>query len=240
MATQGKLRPYSLKPYDDGIGQGTADFLDWVQTTLNTLVGQRLAVGNSAQGFNALQNPQINPATQVSSTGGRTSRGSTIGFMLPAGGAGTTITFFYDGTHSTRPFQLFRDDGTSTTPLPGSMVVAGLSTSQGYTFYPYFDEIAGVVKFINNSDLSTALRTAVTVMVGTPQQIALPGSVTNINLYDATARQLTTAPNRTPLFTLQSAAANGPATQSGPPLASPNGGFGGTGLFLFTRSGSGY
>lgn len=55
-----------------------------------------------------------------------------------------TVSFYYDGTNTSLPLHLFRDDGTIV-DLHGSTAITGLTTGQTYYFYPAFDEPTGTV-----------------------------------------------------------------------------------------------
>ena len=147
----GRLRQYSLRPFDDNLSETTNQFLDWVAGTLNTLVGQNL----SGQGFPSLSSPTVNPTTsQVSSLGSRTSS-ITTGFTYTATTA--SITMYWDGTNSSQLLRIYRDDGTVDGPFSGNQLVTGLSANTQYFFYPYFDETQRVVQFVS-----------ITGAVGTP------------------------------------------------------------------------
>lgn len=215
----GKLRPYHLKPYDENISQAHADFLDWVQTTLNALVGQKL--NTTGQGFAGLQNPTLNPATQLASIGGRTSiHGSNAAITSPTA---TSITFNWDGTNGSTVFILSKDDGTSTTPIVGSQNITGLTNGHTFTFYPYYDVISGNIRFVSLPGF-----------IGVPN-IAHDHSAFN-NTIDLQARQQASLSSRVPLWTLNATSILGPWS-SGPPTLMAGAV---SGLFLRTRTGSGY
>ena len=148
----GRIRQYSQAPFDDGLGQQTKDWQDWVTTALNTLVGQNLTL---QQGFNALSNPQVNPTTsQVQSLGSRISS-LTTGFTFTA--TTTSITLYWDGTNSSNLLRIYRDDNTVDGPFSGNQTISGLSANTQYFFYPYFDETLRTVQFV-----------AITGAVGSP------------------------------------------------------------------------
>jgi hypothetical protein len=213
----GKLRAYHLKPYDENISQAHADFLDWVQTSLNTLIGQKLnTVGT---GFSGLQNPQLNPATQLTSTGARVSAISTVMSGISIGGAGTTVvTFYYDGTNNSTIFQIHRDDNTTTTPLPGAKVVSSLIGGGIYYFYPYFEVSSGQIKWVS-----------LPTFVGTPN-IALANNNVNFAALDIQARRQTILSNNIPLWTVTTLGVVGPVKVT----------IGSTSNQWTTRAGSGY
>lgn len=148
----GRIRQYSQAPFDDGLGQQTKDWQDWVTTALNTLVGQNLTL---QQGFNALSNPQVNPTTsQVQSLGSRISS-LTTGFTFTA--TTTSVTLYWDGTNSSNLLRIYRDDNTVDGPFSGNQTISGLSANTQYFFYPYFDETLRTVQFV-----------AITGAVGSP------------------------------------------------------------------------
>lgn len=51
----------------------------------------------------------------------------------------TSITIYWDGTHSSSTFILLRMDGTQVSS-PGSVIITGLTANTAYYFYPYWDE----------------------------------------------------------------------------------------------------
>lgn len=141
----GRLRQYTQAPNDDGIGQQTRECLDWLVTSVNTLVGQNLTL---QQGFNALSQPQVDPTTsQVRSAGSRTAALTTnFGFTCPST---TSISLFWDGTNNSTILRVYRDDGTVAGPFPGSQPITGLTANTKYFFYPYFDETLQRVLFVS-------------------------------------------------------------------------------------------
>lgn len=196
----GRLRQYSQAPYDDGIGQQTKECLDWLITSVNTLVGQNLTL---QQGFQALQSPVVNPSTsQITSIGSRPQSLSTsIAFVATT----SVVTFYWDGTNGSVPLSIYRDDGTIVTPIVGNQLVSGLSPSTTYYFYPYYDETLGQVRWASVSGVS----------IGTPGY-----AFTAKNIL---AAQIQILRNHVPLATLL--ATNGVTT----PASGSQGGSGGSG-----------
>lgn len=136
-------KPYSSPPYE-----ANQEWLNWVTSALNQLLGQ--AAVTSGQGFPALSVPQVDPTTsQIPSKGSRTSSVTTaIAFTFDA----TSATFYWDGTNGSVPLKVGRDDGSVVGPtIVGSpFKVTGLATNT-YFFYPYWDEALGKVVFPSNS-----------------------------------------------------------------------------------------
>lgn len=138
MPTPPRIRPFNQRPYDDNLSEGTNTFLDWVQTTLSALTGPNIVSGS---GINALATKQISPAdTTIISAGSRPQSIATpITFAID--NTGTSITFYWDGTHSSVPLTIHRDDGTTTGPIKGSHTVTGLTSGNVYFFYPFYQEV---------------------------------------------------------------------------------------------------
>jgi hypothetical protein len=131
----GRLRQYSQFPYDDGLSQQSKEALDWLVTSVNTLVGQNLTL---QQGFQALNQPKVNPAnTQVIANGNRT---ASIASSITYVAAANSISFYWDGTNNSIPLSIYRDDNTIITPIVGNLTVSGLLASTLYYFYPYFQD----------------------------------------------------------------------------------------------------
>ena len=145
----GRLRQYTEAPYDDALGDQTKQFLDWVTTSINTLVGQNLTL---QQGFAALNQPTVNPSTaQLVSAGSRPQSITTAFTFVPTS---TGVTFYWDGTNGSQPLSIYRDDGTIVSPIVGNQTVSGLSPSTTYYFYPYYDETLGAVRWAVVSGVS--------------------------------------------------------------------------------------
>lgn len=142
------LRPSSLKPQDDALSPATNQWLDWVTSSLNQLIGQaNQPVGS---GFGSLQNPIIDPTSaQLKSAGGRVSSLTTgCSFTCPST---TSISIFWDGSNSSTILRVYRDDGTVAGPFPGSQLITGLTANTKYFLYPYFDEIQQRVLFVSQA-----------------------------------------------------------------------------------------
>lgn len=60
---------------------------------------------------------------------------------------GTSLTIYWDGTHSSTQITIYRADGTTTGPLSGSQTITGLTASTLYYFYPYYDESSATLTF---------------------------------------------------------------------------------------------
>lgn len=168
MGNPTKLRPYSLAPHPSDEA-GVKTFFDWVQTTLNALVGQQVPPD---QGFNSLANPQINPASnQLRSAG---SRANSTASAITWSATTTTITFYWDGTHSSKPLTIYRDDNTVAGPFVGSLLVSGLTPGTTYFFYPFFQDFSELpganVQNVTAEPLGTVVFASVPAAkpVGTP------------------------------------------------------------------------
>jgi hypothetical protein len=213
---QPRSKPYSQFPRDQALSSGSHQALDWIVNQLNQLVGQgQVPPSQSLQTFGP---NVINPTSaQIISSGSRTSAIATaITYVVTP----TGVSFHWDGTNGSQPFQLFRDDLTIMGPfITGSpQVVGGLSASTTYFFYPYWDETLQLINFA----------TVAGVAVGTP---AMAFAVKN-NL----AAQQQILRNRIPLASLLSS--TGITTPSGGSTTATGGsggsasGVGGSGLYL--------
>lgn len=141
-----KLRPYSLAPVP-GDTQSLADFLNWVQTSLNTLIGQQVP---PALGTPALNPPTVDPTGSIIASSGARVGSLTTNFGAAALST-TSIAIYWDGSNSSTVLRIYRDDGTVAGPFPGHQIVTGLTASTTYYFYPYFDEATQLVKFVSVS-----------------------------------------------------------------------------------------
>ena len=142
-----KLRPWSQRAYDPNLGTNTNQFMDWVASSLNQLIGQVSAP--SAQGQGALSPSTINPTSgTIQSLGGRVTSLAT-GFIYTA--TTTTINLFWDGTNGSQLLRIYRDDGTVEGPFSGNRDITGLTPGTIYYFYPYFDESTQTVKFVSQA-----------------------------------------------------------------------------------------
>lgn len=142
MAAPNKLRPYTLRPPVDD--QNMGNFLDWVQNTLNTLIGQQVP---SNPGIRALSPGSVDPTSNVLLTGGSRTSSLATGFTFTA--TTTTITIYWDGSNSSAQLRIYRDDGSVAGPFPGTKIITGLVANTKYFFYPYFDEATQTVKFVS-------------------------------------------------------------------------------------------
>ncbi len=119
--------------------------LDWVITQLNQLIGQGTVP--PSQSLASFGPNIIDPTTaQIISKGSRTAALATgISVVMTT----TTATFYWDGTNSSQPFQIFRDDASVFGPfITGSgLVCTGLTANTNYFFYPYFDETLQRIAF---------------------------------------------------------------------------------------------
>ena len=142
-----KLRPWSQRAYDPALGTNTNQFMDWVASSLNQLIGQVSAP--SALGQGALSPNQINPTSNtIQSLGGRVTSLAT-GFIYTA--TTTSISLFWDGTNGSTLLRIYRDDGTVEGPFAGSQEITGLGSGLTYFFYPYFDENTQTVRFVSQA-----------------------------------------------------------------------------------------
>src|SRR5271156_3506157 len=102
----GRLRQYSQVPIDPAISDAHSQFLDWVMSSLNILIGQNI----SGSGFSSLNSPTVDPtSSQITSKGSRTSS-LTTPFYAKANSP-TSITLYWDGTNGSTPLKIYRDDG---------------------------------------------------------------------------------------------------------------------------------
>ena len=142
---QPRSKPYSQFPHDPALGAQSRQCLDWVVTQLNQLIGQGNVPPDSS--LKSFGTNVIDPTSaQIVSAGSRTSALATsIGTVATP----TTITFYWDGSNGTVPFQIYRDDGTVFGPFitDSGLPVSGLSGTTLYFFYPYFDETIQRIKF---------------------------------------------------------------------------------------------
>jgi hypothetical protein len=141
-----RSKPYSQFPRGSGItDNGQLSALDWVVTQLNQLIGQGQVP--PSQSLATFGPNIINPTTaQIISAG---SRVSAIATAITYVATTTGISFYWDGTNGSQPFQLFRDDTSIVGPtIVGSPhVVTGLSASTLYYFYPYWSESLQLIQF---------------------------------------------------------------------------------------------
>lgn len=141
-----RAKPWNQFPRDHNLGDQAANCLDYILTQLNQLV----TAGSAPPGtkLQTMGGNIIDPTTnQINSAGSRVSSITTsISFTTTT----TSVTFFWDGTNGSKPFQVFRDDGTTFGPsIAGSAyTVTGLVASTTYYFYPYFDEATLTIKFV--------------------------------------------------------------------------------------------
>lgn len=147
MANPTKARLFNKFPDDANIGAAARECLDSILVNLNNLLSQGPTVPGS--GIGAFGANIINPASsQIVSIGSRTSS-ITTGITTIAGTTG--VTFYWDGTNGSIPFQVYRDDSSIFGPfIAGSpFSVSGLSPSTKYYFYGYFDDVNKVIGFAN-------------------------------------------------------------------------------------------
>lgn len=150
------------------MGDQTGAFLDWVQSTLNTLVQQNL----SGSGFQALSNPTVDPTSpQIKSLGSRAAS-LTTGFTYTA--TTTSVTMYWDGTNGSQLLRIYRDDNTVDGPFSGNQLITGLTAGTTYFFYPYFDETMRTVQFVTSSGVavgSPAIAYTATNILAAQQQV---------------------------------------------------------------------
>ena len=203
-------------PRDPALGSESLTALDAMLVQINTLLGQGAVPPGPSLG--AFGPSVIDPTgSQITSGGSRT---SSICTGIQAVMTTTSATFYWDGSNSSQPFQIFRDDSTIFGPfITGSgLVVSSLSPSTTYFFYPYFDEGRQLIEFA----------TVAGVSVGSP---AIAFTSQN-NL----AAQQQILRNRIPLaFILSSTGAATPASGSSNVFGGSGGGasgIGGTGRYV--------
>jgi hypothetical protein len=121
--------------------------LDWMVSSLNTLIGQTNIPPGPGQ--NALDPNTINPTSPtIQSLGGRMTSLAT-GFVSVA--TDTTIHLYWDGSNGSTLLRIYRDDGVVSGPFAGDLFITGLLATTTYFLYPYFDEASQVVKFVSQS-----------------------------------------------------------------------------------------
>ena len=207
-----KMKPWQLRPHDEALGSDTHAFLDWVQTSLNMLIGQQVP---PTPGEPALAPSQIDPTTvNVKSAGSRTAALTTnFGFTAPST---TSVQIYWDGTNSSTVLRIYRDDGSVAGPFPGSQLVIGLTAATTYFFYPYFDEATGRVLFVSVSGA-----------VGTPP-IAYPAATIAVAQQQILRGRVQLAANLAVTGITTPAAGTTPATNAG-------GGGTGSGAYLGSK-----
>jgi hypothetical protein len=147
-----KGKPYTQFPMDHSLGDQSKQALDWIVTTVNQLVG--LANAPTTQGVNSLSVQTVDPTLNtITSLGSRMNSVATPITFDAGGGGSTSITFYWDGTHSSQAFTIYRDDGSSYGPIiRGSpLTVTGLVAATTYYFYPYFDENLQQIEFASTT-----------------------------------------------------------------------------------------
>lgn len=145
MANSQRSKPWSQFPYEPALGDQSKQCLDWIVSQLTQLVGQ--ANVPPSQSLASFGPNTIDPTSgQIVSSG---SRVSSIATQLSAVATTSSISFYWDGTNSSVPFQIYRDDNTIFGPfITGSpQVVTGLSPNTTYFFYPYWNESAQRIQF---------------------------------------------------------------------------------------------
>lgn len=145
-------RQFNQFPFDENIGAQSKQALDWMVLAINQLLGQGQA--QSGQGIQALQVNTVDPKTGAVITGG--SRTSSITTAITFTSTTTSISFFWDGTNASLPFQIYRDDGSITGPvIAGSgKTVSGLTANTLYYFYAYWDEALQAIEFVSIPNVS--------------------------------------------------------------------------------------
>lgn len=201
-----KLRPYTLAP-QPGDTQSLADFYNWVQTSLNSLIGQQVP---PALGLPGLNPPSVDPTSAILVSAG--SRITSLTTKVSASAPSTTqIHVWWDGSNSSQVLRIYRDDNTIAGPFPGSQLVTGLTANTLYFFFMYFDEPTQLVHFVSQGGA-----------VGTPP-IAYTAS-TPLLLQQQTLR------GRIPISQLGISGFSTPAAGN-TPGTSQGGGGGGGGIF---------
>jgi hypothetical protein len=139
-------------PRDQALGQESLAMLDSMLTQINTLLGQGAVPPGTSLG--AFGPNVINPtSSQIVSGGSRTSSICTgIRVVMTT----TTATFYWDGSHGSVPFQIYRDDGSVFGPfITGSgIAMTGLAPNTNYFFYAYFDESVQQIGFATIAGVS--------------------------------------------------------------------------------------
>lgn len=127
------------------MGAQSKQCLDYILTQLNQLIGQ--ANVPPSQSLATFGSNVIDPTSaQIVSAGSRVAAIATgIAYVVQP----TQIAFYWDGTNTSQPFKLYRDDGTVFGPfITGSPVtVTGLAANTLYFFYPYWNETVQLIQF---------------------------------------------------------------------------------------------
>jgi hypothetical protein len=120
--------------------------MDWVTQALNQAQGTGPVP--TGAGLTTLSPHVVDPTTStLTSKGGRISSLTTgCGFTCPST---TSISIFWDGTNSSSPLRIYRDDQTIAGPFVGNIAITGLTANTKYFFYPYFDEGQQQVLFVS-------------------------------------------------------------------------------------------
>lgn len=140
-----KSKPWNQRPMDHNGGDQTSQWMDWITTQVNQLVGQ--ANPPAQTGITSLQTNTIDPSSgQIISKGSRVSAVATALTAIPTASG---VTFFWDGTNGSTLLRIGRDDGTTVGPTPNGspQPITGLSPSTQYFFYPWWDEALQTVLF---------------------------------------------------------------------------------------------
>lgn len=140
-----------LKANIFGIGQNAVQSVPvWAFGSENYTGVRAYSVHNYPKGFD--------PATdQIGSTGSiPPSYAGTLGYSSTT----TTVTIWWDGTHSSVKIVIFRDDG-SAVPIPdGTLPITGLTVNTGYFTYPFGAESdLSLISFANTKATSTPVGT---------------------------------------------------------------------------------
>jgi hypothetical protein len=141
-----KLRPYNLAPRPDDT-QSVADFYNWVQTSLNALIGQQVPPASGLPGLNP---PTVDPTSSILASAG--SRITSLTTKVSASAPSTTqIHIWWDGSNSSQVLRIYRDDNTIAGPFPGNQLVTGLTANTLYFFFMFFDESSQFVRFVSQA-----------------------------------------------------------------------------------------
>lgn len=131
-----RIKPYLQRPSGTGLSPDQAAFNDWVQTSLNALIGQSTPSGG--QGIASVNPNTINPSGPTVVSQGV--RANSITTKIHWIAQTTSITFYWDGTNGSVPLTIYRDDGTQIGPIVGNFTVSGLVANTQYFFFPYYQE----------------------------------------------------------------------------------------------------
>lgn len=149
---QPKSRIPNQFPRDQNLGSEALQVLDSMLVQINNLISQGQAPQSS--GLQSLQNNLIDPTgAQIISGGSRT---ASITTEITFTSTTTSISFFWDGSNGSKPFTIYRDDGSTVGPIVfgSGLTVTGLTANTTYFFYFYWDELLDKITAVSIPNVS--------------------------------------------------------------------------------------